>query len=215
MKKFKRDNNKNRKNYYLIFILIEISFLSYLCFSEIHWAFAFFISPIILIDSWSNFRCYKRQKKFIQELSISSSGIIITQANHSKIDIQLDECIFSIREVKFEKEKTEIEIRKKRFLKSKLIGRIHINNWKEIFRIKDTLLKSKIPQVKYRPEGYWSKYGTFTADVVITGSAIVLGELADINGDSTNSSDIRDELIMPLTEFQTNKSDEPIKQKAK
>ena len=109
--------------------------------------------------------------------------------------------MFSIREKKFETDKTEIEIREKKLLRSRLIGRLHISNWNKIFEIKRELIKCKVTQIKYRPEGYWSKYGTLTADVVITGTAFTVGEIAEIAGDFETASDLRDNGFMPIKEI--------------
>ena len=153
----------------------------------------------MLIDAWSNIRCANRQKKFVKEIQIEASGIKYQLANGKTAFIPHAKCLFSIREKKFEKDRTEIEVREKRLLKSRLIGRMHIKNWKQIFEIKNELVRNNITRIKYRPEGYWSKYGTLTADIVITGAAFSVGEVAEMAGEFQIASDARD-LMMPIQE---------------
>jgi hypothetical protein len=152
------------------------------------------------MDIWSNYRCLKRQKRYIKEIQINEKGINCQLANGKQEKIPIEKCLFSIREEKFEKEKTEIEIRYKRLLRSRLIGRLHIKNWAQIFEIRDRLIEQKITQIKYRPEGYWSKYGTLTADIIITGAVLAIGEVAEISGSGSSSSMMANDLFMPLSE---------------
>jgi len=195
---FKRDNNKNKKLYYELFVLIELTLLISLYYFDVHWAILLLVTPIFLIDAWSNIRCANRQKKYIKNIEITPNGIRCLLFTNKVESIPYDKCLFSIHEKKFEKEKTEIEIRQKRVLKSRLIGRLHINNWKQIFEIKNELIKNNYTQIKYRPEGYWSKYGTLTADVVITGTALTFGEVAEMAGDFQTASNLRIHGVMPI-----------------
>lgn len=201
---FKRDNDKNKSLYYRLFILFELVLLISLYYYGLHWFFLFFTTIIILPDVWSNIRCARRQKRFIREIKISTEGIHCVLANKATVQIPMEKCLFSIREKKFEKEKTEIEIRKKRLLKSKLIGRIHIKHWQQIFEIKNALIEHAIPQIKYRPEGYWSKYGTLTADVMITGTALAVAGVADIAGSPGTAMGLRSDVFMPIHDIKEN-----------
>ncbi len=140
---FKRDNDKNKRLYYQLFVLIELILLVSLYYFDVHWAILILLTPIILIDSWSNIRCANRQKKCVKEIEISPNGIKCLNTNGKTHSIpSYDKCLFSIREKKFEKDKTEIEIKQKRLLKSRLIGRLHISNWDHIFEIKNELIKN-------------------------------------------------------------------------
>ncbi|MCP4521205.1 MAG: hypothetical protein GY827_05890 [Cytophagales bacterium] len=176
---FKRTNQRTRKSYYQIFILIELLILISLYYFNLHWAILLFVTPIILVDTWSNARCVKRQKRHVIEINISDKEIKCVFSTKEISIIPIEKSLFSIREEKFDRDKTEIEIRQKTMWKSKLIGRLHIDNWNQVFDIKKALLTYSVSQIKYRPEGYWSKYGVFTADVVITTAALTLAEVAD------------------------------------
>jgi len=54
--------------------------------------------------------------------------------------------------------------------------------------IRNVLIQKGITRVKFRPEGFWNKYGGLTADIAITTSAIALGEIADLAGDVDGSN---------------------------
>ena len=194
---FKRDNKANKRLYYLIWVIVEICILIAMYCIDIHWAILFLVTCVIFIDAWSNIRCANRQRKYICEIKINEHGVQNTLATSTIEYIALDKCLFSIREKAFEREKTEIEIREKRLLKSRLIGRLHISNWSKIDEIKQSLIAHGVTQIKYRPEGYWSKYGTLTVDVVITGTAIVVGEVAEQAGDYKTSSELNN-IFMPI-----------------
>jgi len=188
---FKRDTLKNKENYYLILIVVEIILYIGLFFTSIHWFFLILIFPFLAIEIISNKRCSKRQKNFIKEIEFNDEELICTHKSGNKTEIDYNKLLFSFREIKFEKDKSEIEIKKKGKIRNKLIGRLHIKEWKAIFDIKNEFLTKEITRVKFRPEGYWSKYAGITADIVITGSALAAGELSDLAGNSQNASELR------------------------
>jgi hypothetical protein len=192
MTEYKRDNLTSKTNYYTIFIIVELLIIVSLFYFDIHWLLLIFIIPILLIDILSNKRCLNRQKNFIASIKFEDDKLICKHLKNNETVIPFDKAKFSIRERKFEKDKTEIEIKFKNSLKSKLIGRLHINNWSDIFKIRGEFIKNKITQVKYKPEGYWSKYGGYTADAIIITSSLTLGEIADFSGDTEIASDARE-----------------------
>ncbi|WP_422091002.1 hypothetical protein [Tenacibaculum ovolyticum] len=200
MKTFERDNLKNKQNYYKILIVIEILAIISLVYFNINWFVIFFGFPILLVDIYSNKRCLSRQKNFIKSVEFEDGKIICTHLKNNQTLIPFEKLKFSIREEKFEKDKTEIEIKLKKALKSKLIGRLHINNWTNIFDLKNEFLKNSVTQIKYRPEGFWSKYGVLTADIVITGTAMAASTLAEGNGDFSTSQNL-DNVFMPISEI--------------
>jgi hypothetical protein len=189
---FKRDNLKNKKNFYLILMIVEIAIYISLFFTNIHWLFLILIFPLLIIELISNKRCLKRQTNFIKEIEFHRKKLTCIHLNDSTTSIDFNDLIFSFREIKFEKDKSEIEIKTKGRIRNKLIGRIHINNWKNIFEIKNELLNNEIVRVKFKPEGFWSKYGGLTADIVITTTALAIGELGDLAGDTHGASKVRD-----------------------
>ena len=82
----------------------------------------------------------------------------------------------------------------------------------KIFELKNELLKNSITQVKYKPEGFWSKYGVLTADIIITGTAMTGALISDINGDHASSSDFKD-IFMPISDIKDTFSQEDEKEK--
>lgn len=194
MKAFERDNLNNKQNYYKVLIVIEVLLLvSLFCFN-LNWILIFFALPILCIDLYSNKRCLDRQRNFIKYVEFNNKDIICIHLNDKRTVIPFKNAKFSIREVKFEKDKIEIEIKQKVFLKSKLVGRLHISNWSSISEIKKEFLKNTVTQVKYRPEGFWSKYGILMADVVITSASLAMSELpVDINN--------LEEIVFPISDI--------------
>lgn len=157
----------------------------------------FVLLPFILIDIISNKRCYNRQNKLLIEIEFYQNEIVCTDLRGEIIKIPFAKARFSIREVKFEKEKTEIELKIQKSLKNKLIGRLKIKNWNNLLEIKQELVHNSIIEVRFRPEGYWSKYGVLTADAIITSTAMV--------GVVTGESDVlNSDLIMPITDIKEN-----------
>lgn len=200
MKQFNRDNLDNKKNYYRILIILELLVVPTLFYFHVNLFLILFLIPILLIDIYSNKRCLNRQKNFIKSISFSESEIICTHLNDTTTIIPYKNAKFSIREKKFEEEKTEIEIKQKKALRSKLIGRLHIQNWSNLFEIKNELITNAVTQIKYRPEGFWSKYGVLTADIVITGTAMLHAELAESSGDFKSAQSLND-VFMPISEI--------------
>jgi len=200
MKTFKRSNLKNKQNYYRILIALEVLAIISLFYFNVNGFAVFFVVPFLLIDMYSNKRCLNRQKNFIKNIEFKEGDIICTHLKNNQTVIPFKKVKFSIREEKFEKDQTEIEIKFKKALKSKLIGRLHIDNWNSIFELKKELVNNAITQVKYRPEGFWSKYGILTADIVITGTAMAGGALAEMNNDFNTASSL-DNVFMPLSDI--------------
>lgn len=176
---FTRDHLRNKQNYYLTLIIVEIVTYLTLIFLKIPWYITVLIFPFLIIEIISNLRCLNRQKNFIKALEFHKDKLICTHINNSKTLIDFDDLLYSFREIKFEKDKSEIEIKTKGKIRNKRIGRIHINDWKNIFEVKDELLKNGIIRVQFKPEGFWNKYGGLTADVVLTTSALTINEIGE------------------------------------
>ena len=198
MKIFERENLRNKQHYYKILIIIELLLLVALFYFKLHWFFVILALPLLCVDLYSNKRCLNRQQNYIKKIEFNDRKIICTHLNNFKTVIPFENIKFSIREIKFEKNKTEIEIKRKRFLKSKLIGRLHIDNWSDLFEIKKEFLKNSITQVKYRPEGFWTKYGVLSADILITSAAIgmseITGDFNDLGQIVSPISDIKESI---------------------
>ncbi|UOK42173.1 MULTISPECIES: hypothetical protein [Flavobacterium] len=188
---YSRDNLKNKKVYYLSIILVEFVIYFSLFFFNVHWLILTLIFPFLIIELISNKRCLNRQKNFIKSIEFTDNQIICTHLKNNKTEIPHEKLIFSFREIKFEKDRSEIEIKLKGNYRNKLIGRIHIKNWKNIFEIKDELIKRKVTRVKFKPEGFWSKYGGLTADVVILTSTLTFSEVAEATGDFQDATDLK------------------------
>lgn len=84
----------------------------------------------------SNIRCLNRQKSFIKAIEFKGSTLVCAHFNGKKAKISYDNLVYSFREIKFEKDKSEIEIKEKKRITNKLIGRLNIKDWQTIFEIK-------------------------------------------------------------------------------
>ncbi|MEL0649938.1 hypothetical protein V6246_00805 [Algibacter sp. TI.3.09] len=115
----------------------------------------------------SNIRCLNRQKSFIKAIEFKGSTLVCAHFNGKKTKISYDNLVYSFREIKFEKDKSEIEIKEKKRITNKLIGRLNINDWQTIFEIKNALAEKKIKRIEFQPEGFWSKYGWSLAELTL------------------------------------------------
>lgn len=197
MKIFEREDLSNKQHYYKILIIIELLLLIALFYFKLHWFFIILVLPILCVDLYSNKRCLNRQQNYIKKVEFNDNKIICTHLNNYKTVIPFENIKFSIREIKFEKDKTEIEIKEKKFLKSKLIGRLHIDNWPSLFELKKEFLVNSITQVKYRPEGFWTKYGVLSADILITSAAIGMSEITGGFNDLGNL----EQIVFPISDI--------------
>ncbi len=188
---FKRDNLNNKTTYYLSIIFVEVVIYSGLFFTNLHGLILLLVFPLLLIEIISNKRCYNRQKKFITEIQLYSDHLTCIHRDTTKIRIEFRDLIFSFREIKFEKDKSEIEIKQRKRFRNKRIGRLNIQHWKNIFEIKHEFQKNNLTRVVFKPEGFWSKYGGITADVVITTAAYSFGSVAEFNGDIESANDLK------------------------
>lgn len=188
--KFERNNTKSKTVFYRLLILVEIVAYIAMIYIEVHWLLLMICFPFLLLELISNYRCLKRQKNFIKTIELENSVLKYTLSNNAIGEIPYQELRFSFREIKFEKDKSEIEIRHKKKFKSKLVGRLHIKNWSEIWVLKKELELKGIERVKFRPEGFWNKYGGLTADIVIIAGSYTLGEVAELSGNIGTSNDL-------------------------
>ena len=164
MKKFKTELRKTNKSKWLIFLLIEISFLIYIVkFSE--WIFFFklilFIPTFVFL--FFDLIYLKKGNRIITELNFGDSDLMIVDNKNVKTKTSYQNLKYSIRKPKYDKDKTEIELKKKS-LKFKTYARLHIRNWSEIYGIEKELVTLNIPRVKWKPQTLWGKYWGFFID---------------------------------------------------
>lgn len=164
--KFKATNTKTDKIKWLVYITIGFSFLIYvLTYSEWNFIFKIIVSFPIIVNLLFDIFYLKKIKPVITNIELTESGLIINRINNKNRKIKLSNLRYSIRKRKFDKQKTEIELKEKKGFNFKMFERLHIKNWSEIFEIEKELEKHKIPRVGWKPQTIWAKYWGLIIDL--------------------------------------------------
>ncbi|MDO6759614.1 hypothetical protein Q4566_05320 [Tamlana sp. 2_MG-2023] len=157
--KFEPTNTKTDKIKWLIYIVIGFCALIYIIkYSEWNFFFKFLTSFLLIINLLFDIYYLTKIKPFITNIELNESFLTINRINNKSKKTQLSNLRYSIRKQKFDKQKTEIEIKEKKGFKFKTIERLHIKNWNEIFEIEQELENHKIPRVEWKPQTIWKKY---------------------------------------------------------
>jgi len=165
MKKFKTDLRKTNKLKWLIFIFIEISLLIYILrFSDWNYFLKFILFIPIFVFLIFDFIYLRKENRIIIDLNFGNSDLITTDNKNIKTKTPYKNLKYSIRKGKYDKEKTEIELKEKKNLTYKTYARLHIKNWNEIYEIENELVALNIPRVKWEPQTLWGKYWGFFID---------------------------------------------------
>ncbi|WP_166387936.1 hypothetical protein [Polaribacter sp. 11A2H] len=155
----KATNTKTDKLKWLIYIVLGIGLLTYIIkYSEWHFISKFIFSFPLVINLLFDIYYLKNIKPAITNIEFSESLLIINRENIKSRKIKLSNLKYSIKKWKFDKHKTEIELKEKKGLLFKTSERLHIKNWEEIFKIEKELEKNKVPRVEWKPKTIWRKY---------------------------------------------------------
>ena len=155
----KATNTKTDKLKWLIYIILGIGLLTYIIkYSEWHFISKFIFSFPLVINLLFDIYYLKNIKPTITNIEFSESLLIINRENKQSRKIKLTNLKYSIKKWKFDKHKTEIELKEKKGLLFKTSERLHIKNWEEIFKIEKELEKNKVPRVEWKPKTIWRKY---------------------------------------------------------
>ena len=155
----KATNTKTDKLKWLIYIVLGIGLLTYIIkYSEWHFISKFIFSLPLVINLLFDIYYLKNIKPTITNIEFCESLLIINRGNKKSRKIKLSNLKYSIKKRKFDKHKTEIELKEKKGLLFKTSERLHIKNWEEIFKIEKELEKNKVPRVEWKPKTIWGKY---------------------------------------------------------
>ena len=147
----KATNTKTDKLKWLIYIVLGIGLLTYIIkYSEWHFISKFIFSFPLVINLLFDIYYLKNIKPTITNIEFSESLLIINRGNKKSRKIKLSNLKYSIKKRKFDKHKTEIELKVKKGLLFKTSERLHIKNWEEIFKIEKELEKNKVPRVEWK-----------------------------------------------------------------
>ena len=155
--------NKSNQPKWLIYILIGLGILVYIFkYSDWHIFSKILISIPVIVNLLFDIFYFKKVGNRIHEIRFNATEIVVFKNKRIGKPIPYSKLKYSIRKRKFDKHKTEIELKIKRNLRFQTFGRLHIKNWDTIFAIEEELEKRKVPRVEWKPMTLWGKYwGTF------------------------------------------------------
>ncbi|MFY7672064.1 hypothetical protein ACOSP6_13345 [Tenacibaculum sp. MEBiC06402] len=166
MIKYKATNKKSDKLKWLIYILFGLGLLVFITkYSDWHIISKILISIPLMVNLLFDLFYFKKVGYVIDEIHFGDSEIEIFDLKKNGMKIDYSNLKYSIRKRKFDKHKTEIELKSKKRLKFKTLGRLHIKNWDNIFDIESELEKNKVVRVEWRPMTLWGKYWGFFIDL--------------------------------------------------
>lgn len=166
MIKYKATKNKTDKLKWLIYILIGLGLLIFIIkYSDWHIISKILISTPLIINLLFDVFYFKKVGYLINEIHFGDSEIEIFDLKKNKKRISYSNLKYSIRKRKFDRHKTEIELKSKNFLKFKTFGRLHIKNWDNIFDIENELEQRKVPRTEWKPMTLWGKYWGIFVDL--------------------------------------------------
>ena len=155
----KATNTKTDKQKWLVYIVLEICTLTYIIrYSEWHFISKFIISFPFVINLLFDIYYLKNIKPAITNIEFSESLLIINRGNKTNSKIKLSNLKYAIKKRRFDKHRTEIELKEKKGFTFKTSERLHIKNWEELFKIEKELEKNKVPRVAWKPKTIWGKY---------------------------------------------------------
>ncbi len=159
MKKFKATKEKTDKLKWSIYLLIGISLLVFIhTYSDWHFISKFIVSVPLVINLLFDIVYLRKENILVSELTFNDTVIAITSNQKTVKRILYPNLKYSIRKRKFDKHKTEIELKLKKGLRFKTYYRIHIKNWDSIFEIENELDTHGVLRVEWKPKTFWAKY---------------------------------------------------------
>ena len=168
MIKYKATKNKTDKLKWLIYILMGLGLLIFIIkYSDWHIISKILISIPLIINFLFDIFYFKKVGYMINEIHFGDSEIEIFDLKKNKKRISYSNLKYSIRKRKFDKHKTEIELKSKNRLEFKTFGRLHIKNWDCIFDIENELEKRKVLRVEWKPITLWGRYWGVFIDLLI------------------------------------------------
>lgn len=157
--RFGASNTKTDTQKWRFYIAIgTIVFVFILRYSNWHFITKFLIAFPLFINLLFDIYYLINIKSPLSSLTFDESSLIINRTNKKSKRVQLSYLKYSIRKRKFDKHKTEIELKLKKGLRYKTIERLHIKNWNTIFEIEQELKKCKVERVEWKPQTLWGKY---------------------------------------------------------
>ncbi|MBW1296297.1 hypothetical protein [Aquimarina litoralis] len=167
MTAFKANRYKTNRLKWLTYCILGIALLIFIIkYSEWHFISKFLISIPILINLLFDIVYLKKENQLVSELNFRDSALHIIDKNKSTKAVPYSNLKYSIRKRKFDKHKTEIELKIKKRLLFKTYRRIHIKNWEQIFEIEKVLDEKGVSRTEWKPKTLWGKYSGIFIDLL-------------------------------------------------
>ncbi|CAH8290014.1 hypothetical protein EV196_107199 [Mariniflexile fucanivorans] len=156
---YKTTKIKTDKPKWLIYILIGLGLLFYILkYSDWHFILKFLISIPLVVNLLFDISYFKKAGYGITQLNFDATEIEIIDKKENKKRIPYSNFKYSIRKRKFDRLKTEIELKIKKNLRFKTFGRLHITSWENIFEIENELENRNVISTEWKPQTIWRKY---------------------------------------------------------
>ncbi|KAB1153361.1 hypothetical protein F7018_16980 [Tenacibaculum aiptasiae] len=179
MTSFKATKNNSDRLKWLVYILLGLGVLTYIIkYSDWHIISKILFSIPLIINLLFDVFYFKKAGYVIDKIHFDESGVEIEDTKKGKKRIPYSNLKYTIRKRKFDKYKTEIELKTKKSLRFKTFGRLHIKNWETIFDIEKELEKREVSRVEWKPMTLWGKYWGFFIDLFFITAG---GEYAGMN----------------------------------
>lgn len=127
-----------------------------------------FLIPLLINLSFDFYYLQKFWKILINVI-FDIDKLILVDSKNEKTEIMYSDLKYSIRKKKFEKDRTEIEIK----TKSKITQRLHIKNWNRLLEIEEQLELKRIERVKWKAKTLWRRYWGIFIDLILL---IIIGD---------------------------------------
>jgi len=188
MTKFKATDTKTDKLKWMIYMILGFTILVYISkYSNWNPISKFIFSFPLILNLIFDFIYFRKENFVITELKFEENLIHVIDKNRSEIKVKYSNLKYSIKKRKFDKHKTEIELKKKKGVRFKTFGRLHIKNWNEIFDIETELETQKITRVEWKPKTLWGKYwGIFIELFFVSAGEGLGGNIIDYQEKSIN-----------------------------
>lgn len=161
-------NHKTQKIKWRIYIALDLCLIILLnIYSGWNFMIQIGLTFLILINLIFDIIYLIKENTRIVNIEFNNETLIIITNKKKITDLSFSNIKYSILKKPFSKEKTEIELKLRKGLVNKTIGRIHIRNWPSIFDIEIELIHNNIPRVKWSPQTLWSKYWGIFLDLFV------------------------------------------------
>ena len=166
--KYQYSKNRSNQHKWLLYILIGSGLLVYIfSYSDWHPISKVVISIPVIVNLLFDLFYLRKVRYVIKEIHFHGSELVVLDTKGGKKNVSYSELKYSIRKRKFDKHKTEIELKIEKKFPFKTFARLPIKNWDSIFEIEKELEQRNIPRVEWQPMTLWRKYWGVFIDLIM------------------------------------------------